>query len=114
MGSKPRVLLLTACLFLIFGTLNGFATKTPFNPREHLMNVVTCPAINRAENKQVDIDLRKSRARCGCERKLRVLVDYVDINPQAKKTLLFLHGWPSLWASWKHQIEEFQVQDCRV
>lgn len=39
--------------------------------------------------------------------------DYVDINPQAKKTLLFLHGWPGLWASWKYQIEEFQVQPCR-
>jgi hypothetical protein len=41
-------------------------------------------------------------------------VDYVDINPQAKRTLkrtlLFLHGWPGLWASWKYQIEEFQVQ----
>ena len=40
-------------------------------------------------------------------------LDYVDINPQAKKTLLFLHGWPGLWASWKYQIEEFQVQHRR-
>ena len=40
---------------------------------------------------------------------LRVLADYVDINPQAKTTLLFLHGWPGLWASWKYQIEAFQV-----
>lgn len=86
----PRVLL-TASLFLISVASNGFATKAPFNPRGYPKNVVTCPAINRAENKRVDIDLH-----------------YVDINPQAKKTLLFLHGWPGLWASWKYQIEEFQ------
>jgi soluble epoxide hydrolase/lipid-phosphate phosphatase len=36
-------------------------------------------------------------------------VEYVDINPNAKHTLLFLHGWPSLWASWKYQIQEFRV-----
>ena len=38
-----------------------------------------------------------------------IFADYVDINPKAKTTLLFLHGWPSLWASWKYQIQEFQV-----
>ena len=41
---------------------------------------------------------------------LRVRVGYVDINPQAKTTLLFLHGWPGLWASWKYQIEAFRVR----
>jgi len=35
--------------------------------------------------------------------------DYVDINPKADKTLLFVHGWPRLWAGWKYQIQEFQV-----
>jgi soluble epoxide hydrolase/lipid-phosphate phosphatase len=29
---------------------------------------------------------------------------YADLNPAASKTLLLVHGWPSLWASWKHQI----------
>jgi len=53
--------------------------------------VATCPAINRAENTTVDLQLH-----------------YVDINPNADRTLLFLHGWPSLWASWKYQIEEFR------
>jgi soluble epoxide hydrolase/lipid-phosphate phosphatase len=38
-----------------------------------------------------------------------ISAEYVDINPKAKRTLLFLHGWPSLWASWKYQIQEFRV-----
>jgi pimeloyl-ACP methyl ester carboxylesterase len=38
-----------------------------------------------------------------------IFADYVEINPKAEKTLLFVHGWPSLWASWKYQIQEFQV-----
>jgi hypothetical protein len=37
------------------------------------------------------------------------LTDYVDINSHAHDTLLLLHGWPSLWASWKYQIQEFKV-----
>ncbi|KAI0301880.1 Alpha/Beta hydrolase protein [Multifurca ochricompacta] len=62
-----------------------------FDPFAFQKNVVTCPSINRAENKTVDLQLY-----------------YVDINPKAKETLLFLHGWPSLWASWKYQIQEFK------
>ncbi|KAH9999509.1 alpha/beta-hydrolase [Russula vinacea] len=72
------------------------AAHQPFNPREYPKKVVSCPAINRAENTQVDIQLH-----------------YVDINPEAEKTLLLLHGWPSLWASWKYQIQEFK-SDYRV
>ena len=54
-----RPVLLTACLVLS-SALNGFATKTLFNPRNYPKSAVTCPAINRAENKQVDIVLRMS------------------------------------------------------
>lgn len=35
----------------------------------------------------------------------------MDVNPTAHRTLLLLHGWPSLWASWKYQIQEFGVSD---
>lgn len=52
---------------------------------------MTCPAVNRVLNKTVDLHLH-----------------YVDVNPSCKHTLLFLHGWPSLWASWKYQIQEFR------
>jgi soluble epoxide hydrolase/lipid-phosphate phosphatase len=70
---------------------DAVAAHSPFNPREYAKKVVSCPAINRAENAKVDIELH-----------------YVDINAKAEKTLLLLHGWPSLWASWKYQIQEFQ------
>jgi len=54
--------------------------------------VAICPGINRAENKTVDLHL-----------------EYVDVgNQYAERTIVFLHGWPSLWASWKYQIDEFK------
>lgn len=41
------------------------------------------------------------------------MVEYVDVgSPYAERTIVFLHGWPSLWASWKYQIEEFKVCDA--
>ena len=55
-----RPVLLTACLFLS-AVSNSFAIKAPFNPRDYPKSVATCPAINRAENKQVDIVLRMFR-----------------------------------------------------
>lgn len=80
-------------LLLTNSALSAFARHTrdfAFDPLAYRQEVVTCPAINRALNKTVDLHLR-----------------YVDINPSFKQTLLFLHGWPSLWASWKYQIQEF-------
>ncbi|TFY76836.1 hypothetical protein EWM64_g7177 [Hericium alpestre] len=65
--------------------------KGAFNPRDYTKKVATCKAVNRAEGKEVDIQLH-----------------YVDVNPEAKQTLLLVHGWPSLWSSWKYQIQEFQ------
>jgi soluble epoxide hydrolase/lipid-phosphate phosphatase len=38
------------------------------------------------------------------------MVDYVDVDPEAKDTLVFVHGWPGIWSTWKHQIHEFKVQ----
>ncbi|KAN0124485.1 alpha/beta-hydrolase [Russula decolorans] len=85
-----QVLTLVAILIISLAS-DVLTTHLPFNPRGYPKKVVSCPAINRAENTRVDIELH-----------------YVDINPKAEKTLLFLHGWPSLWASWKYQIQEFQ------
>ena len=45
-----------AIAFLILSDV--VATHQPFNPREYPKKVVSCPAINRAENIQVDIQLR--------------------------------------------------------
>ncbi|KAN0140064.1 epoxide hydrolase [Lactarius tabidus] len=81
-------------LLLTNPAFSAFAQHTrdlAFDPFAFHQEVVICPAVNRVLNKTVDLHLR-----------------YVDINPSFKHTLLFLHGWPSLWASWKHQIQEFR------
>lgn len=34
---------------------------------------------------------------------------WVDLNPEAERALLLVHGWPGLWSTWSNQIEEFRV-----
>ncbi|KAF8838646.1 alpha/beta-hydrolase [Paxillus ammoniavirescens] len=62
-----------------------------FNPKDYKLSSVTCPAIDRVLDKAVDVTIK-----------------YVDVNPAANTTILMVHGWPSLWSSWGHQIEEFK------
>ncbi|KAI9512738.1 Alpha/Beta hydrolase protein [Russula earlei] len=64
-------------------TLGSLTRSSVFDPSafHQYFQVATCPGVNRAEDTTVDLQLRR--------------------------TLLFLHGWPSLWASWKYQIQEF-------
>jgi soluble epoxide hydrolase / lipid-phosphate phosphatase len=109
-------LLLLASSLLPILTLASSTARDPnsnFDPNAFHLQVATCPGINRAENnKIVDLNL-------GMFPPIAVytvlyfnscLVEYVDVgNPNANRTLLFVHGWPSLWASWKYQIQEFQV-----
>ena len=40
---------------------------------------------------------------------MRVVPDYVDVNPSADATILMVHGWPGLWSNWVNQIREFEV-----
>lgn len=40
---------------------------------------------------------------------LASFIEYVDINPEGRTTLLMVHGWPSLWSTWSNQIQEFRV-----
>ena len=46
-----------AVLIISLGS-DALAAHLPFNPREYPKNVVSCPAINHAENTGVDIELR--------------------------------------------------------
>ncbi|TDL17638.1 alpha/beta-hydrolase [Rickenella mellea] len=62
-----------------------------FNPRDVPKRVAKCKAINRKDNEVKDIEIH-----------------YADVNPKANKTLVMVHGWPSLWSTWSNQIEEFQ------
>ncbi|KAI0026351.1 Alpha/Beta hydrolase protein, partial [Vararia minispora EC-137] len=56
-----------------------------FDPRAIRLKSVSCPANSSAS----------------------LSLSYADINPAAPRTLLLVHGWPSLWASWKFQIAAF-------
>jgi len=68
--------------------------KPAFDPRAYTQQTASCPALDRSVSPPLSktIDLK-----------------YVDINPpNAKKTLLLVHGWPSLWSTWSNQIQEFK------
>lgn len=73
-------------------------SDSTFNPVAVPLQQASCPGINRAENNKT-VDLNLQYFDCG--------------NRYANRTLLFVHGWPSLWASWKYQIQEFQ-NDYRI
>ncbi|KAI0051471.1 alpha/beta-hydrolase [Auriscalpium vulgare] len=81
---------LLACAALSLAT-TSLASIEALDPYAYTKRVAKCNAINRELNKNVDIDLH-----------------YVDINPEAKKAIVLVHGWPSLWHSWKYQIPELQ------
>ncbi|RUS85364.1 hypothetical protein EGW08_006907 [Elysia chlorotica] len=42
-----------------------------------------------------------------------VRIHYVASGPEDKPLMLFMHGFPEFWFSWRHQIKEFQ-SDYRV
>ena len=114
-------LLASGLLLLTNSALLSSARHTrdlPFDALAFRRQVVTCPAVNRALNQTVDLHLRtylKSRSITSSSAQNRhCSLGYVDINPSSKRTLLLLHGWPSLWASWKYQIQEFRVIHCRL
>jgi soluble epoxide hydrolase/lipid-phosphate phosphatase len=67
-------------------------TADHFNPYSYKKNYVTCNAVDRSGPKPMNIKLKLA---------------YIDINPTAKKTLVMVHGWPSLWTTYRNQIEAF-------
>ncbi|KAF8075822.1 alpha/beta-hydrolase [Lyophyllum atratum] len=63
-----------------------------FDPRKYDKNVATCKALKRTPEPEI----------------VELSLKYVDINPSAEKTILMVHGWPSLWSTWSNQIQEFE------
>lgn len=84
----PTVLL-AAATFATLTAAEGLSVS--FLPQDLPKKVATCKALNRASQEVKDIG-----------------IDYVEVNPNAERTVLMVHGWPSLWHSWKYQIEEFK------
>lgn len=72
------------------------AGTVAFNPRAYTIESTSCRAVDRTLKEEVNIT-----------------IDYVDINPTAEKSIIMVHGWPSLWSSWGYQIEEFE-DDYRI
>ncbi|KAF8515770.1 Alpha/Beta hydrolase protein [Hysterangium stoloniferum] len=62
-----------------------------FDPRAYPMSAARCTALNRATSESTTIAL-----------------EYVNVNPSANRTLLLVHGWPSLWSTWSNQIKHFE------
>ncbi|KDR74298.1 hypothetical protein GALMADRAFT_250096 [Galerina marginata CBS 339.88] len=79
--------LLLACIAFVQAT-----TTAPFKPSEYPKSTASCKAIRRGPTEEV-VDIQ---------------IKYVNINPGASKTMLMVHGWPSLWSTWSKQIQEFQ------
>jgi soluble epoxide hydrolase/lipid-phosphate phosphatase len=69
-----------------------------FNPYTYTKSFVRCPAVDRSGPTPRNIQLKLA---------------YLDINPRAKKTLILVHGWPSLWTTYRHQITHFS-KDYRL
>ncbi|KAI0915493.1 hypothetical protein AcW1_004007 [Taiwanofungus camphoratus] len=91
-GPRMRSLALLPLLCsIIVGALAEESLKVSFRPRDLPKKVATCKAINRATDKVKDIEIH-----------------YADVNPEAERAILMVHGWPSLWHSWKFQIDEFK------
>ncbi|KAN0098105.1 Alpha/Beta hydrolase fold [Tylopilus felleus] len=76
---------------LLYNLASVFAIAA-FDPGVYDINAVTCPATDRVLNQTINIT-----------------IEYTDINPSVTTTtILMVHGWPSLWSSWGHQIEHFK------
>jgi soluble epoxide hydrolase/lipid-phosphate phosphatase len=65
--------------------------QAPFDPYSYKKKFTTCKAVDRSGGK---------------EKKIKLKLAYLDINPTAKKTLIMVHGWPSLWTTYRHQITD--------
>jgi soluble epoxide hydrolase/lipid-phosphate phosphatase len=90
-GSKLPLasLLVSAVYSAVFA---GPTQATDFDPNNYKKTFVTCPAVDRSGPAEQKINLR---------------LGYLDINSKANKTLILVHGWPSLWTTYRHQIEHF-------
>ena len=113
----------TSIFPLLCAALGALAAEHPpdkslevsFRPQDLPKKAASCKALNRATNELTDIDLGQCwRPRSQWRQLTTMHTEYVDVNPNAERTILMVHGWPSLWHSWKYQIEEFKVCSERI
>jgi soluble epoxide hydrolase/lipid-phosphate phosphatase len=80
-----------------------------FNPRAYTIQSTSCRAVDRVLKEEVNITIGTHICAFLARGEVHIVTDYVDINPTAEKSIIMVHGWPSLWSSWGYQIEEFKV-----
>lgn len=101
-------LLLSIYLGIIQGNVSAF------NPSQYAKSVAKCDATRREPVLQeVSIDLGRLLWAISSISTHHRYLEYVEINPGAPKTIVMVHGWPSIWSTWSKQIEELQVS-CTV
>lgn len=61
-----------------------------FDPSSYNKSFVRCTAVDRGGLTPVRVDLKLA---------------YLDINPTANKVIVMSHGWPSLWTTYRNQIQ---------
>jgi soluble epoxide hydrolase / lipid-phosphate phosphatase len=99
---------------LLFSVFNLCSAAESFNPREYPKRRVTCPALHRngGQGEHTETEITMSTSSMTFWLLVRFIdrrhTGYVDINPNAERTLLFVHGWPGLWSTWSNQIMHFK------
>lgn len=61
-----------------------------FDPSSYQKAFAKCRAVDRSGLTPVNIELK---------------IAYLDINPTADKVIVMSHGWPSLWTTYRNQIQ---------
>lgn len=100
--------------FVLALQLGSVAAQFPFAGKHE---TAWCPAENRVTHETASIKIRERQP--GVELNappalISIAPDYTDVNSQAKKTLIFVHGWPGVWSTWRHQIDEFKVRSLNL
>jgi soluble epoxide hydrolase / lipid-phosphate phosphatase len=70
-----------SALLMLASSIFAGAVRADFDPNSYYKKFVTCNAVERNGTSSTNIKLKLA---------------YLDINPSAKKTLIMVHGWPSL------------------
>lgn len=61
-----------------------------FDPNAYKKSFAKCRAVDRGGLTPVNVELN---------------IAYLDINPTANKVIVMSHGWPSLWTTYRNQIQ---------
>ncbi|KAJ3495188.1 hypothetical protein NLG97_g3574 [Lecanicillium saksenae] len=88
--SITSLLLVASSLASAAPAAHNATTTTDFDPSSYKKNFARCKAVDRGGLTPVNVELKLA---------------YLDINPTASKVIVMSHGWPSLWTTYRNQIQ---------